>query len=211
MPGIGTKKVTAPHKIYLLTKGIVMTAIIILHEIYGINQFIDMQCEKYKNWGFRVYCPDFYNKLSFDYEKADDAYTFFYNNVGLNAYDFIWNLVDELKSEYEDIYIIGYSVGATLAWRCSENPNCTGIIACYGSRIRDYLNVTPKCPVLLMFAEKDSFDVTSVMKSLNRIPNTTVTSFPSEHGFLDSYSQHYDALQAKDAEAKIMCFLGYNK
>lgn len=184
-----------------------MKAVILLHEIYGKNHFIDMQCEKFKNLGFSVYCPDFYNNKVFDYGEIEAAYTYFYENVGLNAYYSIWNLVDELKLKYEDVYIVGYSVGATLAWRCSENPNCTGIIACYGSRIRDYLSVKPKCPVLLMFAKKDSFDVTSVINSLKSAPNTNVELFQAEHGFFDPYSVHYDAIQAKEAENKAMCFL----
>ena len=184
-----------------------MKAIILLHEIYGMNHFIEEQRKKFTNWGFRVYCFDFYNGTGFDYSEADAAYQYFYEHTGLDGYRLIWNLVDELKVEYEEIYLVGYSVGATLAWRCSENPNCTGIIACYGSRIRDYLNVKPKCPVLLMFAEKDSFDVTSVMKSLNELPNTNVESFQAEHGFLDPYSVHYDAVPAKNAENKMIGFL----
>ena len=188
-----------------------MTAIILLHEIYGKNHFIDSQCETYEKQGFHVYCPDFYDKLIFDYEREKDAYTYFYDNVGLDAHSSICKLINKLKRQYEKIYVIGYSVGATLAWRCSENPNCSGVIACYGSRIRDYPDVVPKCPVLLLFAEKDFFDVPSVVEAIKRIPATTVASFPAEHGFMDSYSRHYDAEQAAAAQAHILHFLDKNK
>lgn len=184
-----------------------MKALILLHEIYGINKFIDLQRKKFEKLGFKVYCPDFYNGTVFNYTETETAYTYFYKNIGLNAYFSIWNLVNKLKLKHEAVYIIGYSVGATLAWRCCENPNCTEIISFYGSRIRDYLNVIPKCPVLLLFAENDSFDVASVIKVLKNIPHTNIASFQAEHGFFDPYSAHYNAIQTKKAEDKVLSFL----
>ena len=184
-----------------------MKAIILLHEIYGINRYILTRKEKFQSLGFDVYCPDFYGGKVFDYKDKDAAYTYFFEHVGLEAYRIVWNLVDELKTRYESVFIAGYSVGATLAWRCSENPNCTGIVACYGSRIREYLSITPQCPVLLIFAAKDTFDVCSVVKALQNIQHTTVESFPAEHGFLDPYSSSYDMTQAMEAENRIKNFL----
>lgn len=184
-----------------------MKAIILLYEIYGKNHFIREQCEKIRSFGYDVYCPDFYNGNVFEYEDTDAAYHYFCTHVGFDRYHSVLELVDELKLKYEAVYIMGYSVGATLAWRCSENPNCSGVIACYGSRIRDYLSVRPKCPSLLLFAEKDSFDVASVMAALKGIPLIDIKSFPAEHGFMDSYSSHYSALWAEEAEDKIMNFL----
>ena len=184
-----------------------MKAIIILHEIYGINRFIITRKERFQSLGFDIYCPDFYEGKVFDYNDRDAAYTYFFEHVGFEAYHIIWKLVDELKERYESVFIVGYSVGATLAWRCSENPNCTGIVACYGSRIRDYLYIAPQCPILLIFAEKDAFDVCSVVKSLQNRLHATVESFPAEHGFLDQYSSYYDMTQAIEVENRIINYI----
>ena len=116
-------------------------------------------------------------------------------------------MIDELSGRYEAIYVIGYSVGATLAWLCCENPNCNGIITYYGSRIRDYLYLQPKCPVLLIFAEKDSFDVVFVSETLGSIPNIEIMNYPAEHGFMDYYSLHYDVYQSAKAENKTLEFI----
>lgn len=166
-----------------------------------------MQRKKYQCMGYDVYCPDLIHGNVFEYEEADDAYLYYYENVESDACHLIWNLIDKLRCKYEKVYIVGYSVGATLAWRCSENPNCAGVVACYGSRIRDYLQVVPKCPVLLIFAEQDSFAVNIVMKSLESSVNTKIELFSAEHGFIDSYSTHYDLIQAENAEKVIKSFL----
>ena len=115
-----------------------MKAIILLHEIYGVNRFMDAQRQKYEKLGLAVFCPDFYNGRVFGYDETENAYPYFYEQVGLDSYCRVWKQVDALRTQYEKVYLLGFSVGATLAWRCSKNPNCAGAIACYGSRIRNF-------------------------------------------------------------------------
>ena len=182
-----------------------MNAIILLHEIYGRNDFMNMLCRKYRDLGFRVYCPDLNRGRVFDYRETDAAYAHFYANR--DACRSVWALLDRLKPRYENVFLVGYSAGAALAWRCSENPNCSGVVACYGSRIRDYLSVMPKCPVLLIFAGRDCFDVDAAAKALESAPNTEVAVFPSEHGFLNPDSGRYDAALAGEAESRVRRFL----
>lgn len=184
-----------------------MNAMIVLHEIYGKNSFIEEACKKYENLGFDVYCPDFYKGKVFHYVETDFAYSYFKENVGFDVYHFVWKMIDELSERYEAVYVIGYSVGATLAWLCCENSNCRGIVAYYGSRIRDYLYLQPKCPVLLIFAEKDCFDVVSVSEVLRSVPNIKILNCPAEHGFMDCYSLYYDAWQSTKAENKTLDFI----
>lgn len=184
-----------------------MKAIILLHEIYGVNRFIDDQRRKYEELGFRVFCPDLYGGRVFSYDETEAAYGYFYSRVGLDAYRQIWDLTAKLKQQFETVYLLGFSVGAALAWRCSENPDCGGVIACYGSRIRDCTQILPRTPTLLLFAEKDSFDPRALAKTLASAPNTRIRILPGEHGFLDPHSGRYHAVSAKEAEREILGFL----
>jgi dienelactone hydrolase len=134
-------------------------AIVVLHEIYGVNQFIKEQWQKFTQAGYDVFCPNMIERASFSYEKSIEAYDFFMKNVGFEVYKEISSFVNKLKDKYDNVFIIGFSVGATIAWRCCENSLCSGIVACYGSRIRDYTDINPICPTLVLFAKEDSFDV----------------------------------------------------
>ncbi len=182
-------------------------AIILLHKIYGVNAFINEQRQKFTKYNYDVYCPNLLSRSSYLYEESTEAYSYFTKNVGFKAYNEINFLVNQLKDDYDEVYILGYSVGATLAWLCCENPFCSGIIACYGSRIRDFTHLNPTCPTLLIFANQDSFDVDHTTKLLVNKQNISIMRFETKHGFLDYYSSNFDKLQATLAETSINRFL----
>ncbi len=46
-------------------------AIIVLHEIYGVNEFIKDQCQKFMEAGFDVFCPNMIHKPPFSYDKVE--------------------------------------------------------------------------------------------------------------------------------------------
>jgi dienelactone hydrolase len=182
-------------------------AIIVLHEIYGINEFIQEQCQKYRVAGYDVFCPNLIDNPPFPYEKSEDAYDFFVKNIGFEVYKEINVFINELKEKYDNVFVIGFSVGATIAWRCCENSLCSGIISFYGSRIRDYTNLNPACPTLLLFAKEDSFDVHALVLQLQDKQHLSIIEFDAEHGFVDSFSKHFNLQQTKRAEKSIACFM----
>lgn len=96
--------------------------IIVIHEIYGINQHIKNFCDILSKQDFDVICPNLLEReQSFDYSEEKIAYHNFMETVGFSdAADKIKNLLAGVKNKYQKIYIIGFSVGATIAWLCSE-------------------------------------------------------------------------------------------
>ena len=101
------------------------------------------------------------------------------------------------------MFVLGFSVGATIAWLCSETSLADGIICCYGSRIRDYLQVKPCCQVLLLFAQYDSFNVQELVNWFKDKKNIAIFSLPAHHGFLDKYNKYYDEKEANIAAVLI--------
>jgi dienelactone hydrolase len=182
-------------------------AIIVIHEIYGVNKFIKDQCQKYQDYGYDVYCPDLIGRTPFLYEESEEAYEYFNQNVGFQVYKKINNYVQLLKERYDKVFLMGFSVGATIAWKCCENTLCSGIIACYGSRIREYTDLSPVCPTFLLFAKEDSFDVSATVGKLREKPNLTIMELEAKHGFLDSYSKQYNQEKAKVAKDAILNFM----
>lgn len=182
-------------------------AIIIVHEIYGVNPFIKDLCADFKRQGYDVFCPNLLNGDVFAYEEEQKAYTYFNETVGFDCYQAIVKLIGQLKQTYSRVFVMGFSVGATIAWRCSETPDCDGIIGCYGSRIRDYLQLNPVCPVLLLFAEQDSFDVSDVVRQVDKKANVSVHLLQAGHGYMDHQSKFYNAVQARRSKTLIGEFL----
>ncbi|MDP1420534.1 dienelactone hydrolase family protein [Peribacillus simplex] len=188
------------------------TVIIVIHEIYGLNQHMQGFCESLSKQGFDVICPNLLGrKTPFDYSQEEAAYRHFMENVGFtNALHKIKEIGSNIKDEYQKIFILGFSAGATVAWLCSEEEWVDGIVGYYGSRIRNYLELTPQCPALLFFPQEESaFNVDELISALER-KNIEVHKFNGKHGFSDPYSSKYHVESAQKAVSKMMKFFMMN-
>src|SRR5512138_1307578 len=164
------------------------SAIIVLHEIYGINRHMRQVCEEYAAQDYDVCCPDLLAGHTFDYAQQQDAYESFMKTAGFEVYSSINDLIRQLRPKYRKIILLGFSAGATVAWRCAESGLCDGMIGCYGSRIRDYTELKPKCPTLLIFADQEIFfDVAGLASELKSKPNVTAVLLSGNHGFCDPF------------------------
>ncbi|PKG22852.1 dienelactone hydrolase family protein [Niallia nealsonii] len=185
------------------------TIIIVIHEIYGINQHMQSFCELLSTYSFDVICPDLLERgASFDYSQEEVAYHNFTENIGFaDICHKIKDIVSAVKNEYQKIFIVGFSVGATVAWLCSEEDCVDGIVGYYGSRIRNYAELTPKCPSILFFPqEEQSFNVDELISVLDK-KNIEIHKFNGKHGFSDSYSPKYNVISAQKAFSKMVDFI----
>lgn len=171
------------------------TAVVLLHEIYGINNHILSIYNKFRDEGYDTYRIDLLNGKTFNYDKAEEAYSYFMNEIGFeNAKLKVLNYISANLRNYDKVFLLGYSIGATAAWLCSEEKGLvSGVIGYYGSRVRDYLNVEPKVPVLFFFPLKErGFEISPLIDKLKNKEKVWVYQFEGLHGFADSNSEYYD-------------------
>lgn len=183
--------------------------IVILHEIYGVNAFIQEQASEFRDDQTVIECIELYpDQKVFSYAQEQEAYEHFTNEVGFDAP--IEKLIRQLRAaiaHYEEVVVIGFSVGATLAWRLSTLP-LHRVICVYGSRIRHYLDLEPNCPTLVLLpSHEKSFDVDNMKHILNNIPFVQTNQFTGEHGFIDCHSTHFHQKSAAQAHKSIKNFL----
>ena len=126
-------------------------AVVLLNEIYGVNVHIEHYAKEFIALGYDVYCPNLLQlEQPFPYEKEQQAYAHFINDIGFEqSFAQVQNLILELKDTYKEIHIIGFSIGATIAWLCSELTAVKSVVGYYGSRIRNYLDINPECMYFL--------------------------------------------------------------
>lgn len=188
------------------------SVVILVHEIYGINQHIKSYCESLSKKNYDVICPDLLDKkIPYDYSQEEMAYRNFIEKVGFTkATKIIKDLVVVLKDDYKKIFIVGFSVGATVAWLCSELEYLNGIVGYYGSRIRNYVDIKPKCPTMLFFPEEEpSFSINELITTLNK-SNINVYKCTGKHGFNDPYSSKYNPESSQKSFNKTIDFLKQN-
>lgn len=179
------------------------TGVVVLHEIYGINPHIRGVCLGLSDAGCDVYCPDLLHApfTPFAYSQQEEAYRTFKTKVGFDVYSDVCRLLEQIRPNYRHVLLTGFSIGATVAWRCSESGLCDGMVGFYGSRIRDYPEVVPKCPVLLVFAqEEQNFDAEQIRSLLGRRENIAVRILKGGHGFCDPYADAFRPESAAEAK-----------
>lgn len=187
--------------------------IFILHEIYGVNHFIEEQIQIYSDEDTVVSLISLYPEgLSFPYDQEKQAYDFFLQTVGFDApLELLSPKILEACENYNEVILIGYSVGATLAWRLTTLP-LHRVICVYGSRIRQYLDNIPSCPTLVVLpSHEDSFDIQSLKETLVSIPNVQIKQFQGLHGFMDASNSNYCQLSHSQALNDIQYFLQASK
>lgn len=166
-------------------------------------------CELLSEQNYDVICPNLLEqKVPYEYSEEEKAYRNFFDNIGiLHALHKVKNILFEFRDDYSKIFIVGFSVGATVAWLCSEHEYVDGVVGYYGSRIRDYVHIGPKCPILLFFPiEEKSFNVNELIVSLDK-PYVSVHKCKGEHGFSDPYSLKYDDRVTQNTLRKVFNFI----
>lgn len=186
------------------------TVLVILHEIYGLNEHIMDVCERFSKHEIDRIAPNLiHGRDPFSYDQETMAYHYFMDRVGFeNAFKQVKEVLHNVRRKYKKVYVLGYSVGATLAWLCSQTGLCDVSIGFYGSRIRDYVEIKPKCPVLLFFpSEEKSFAVDELILRLNNFSNIQVEKLPGEHGFANPFSLQYNEQSTIRAYKEIESFI----
>ncbi|MET4561177.1 dienelactone hydrolase [Lysinibacillus parviboronicapiens] len=183
--------------------------VFILHEIYGVNNFIRQQALAFMDEHTDVECIHLYSdKKSFSYAQEKEAYLYFTNEIGFDAPLEI--LVKKLRAalqQYEKVIVIGFSVGATIAWRLSTLP-LYRVVCVYGSRIRQFLNLQPKCPTLILLpSQEESFNIQDLRHALNHKQFVQTIQFPGKHGFMDRHNTSFHHESAMQAQTYIKNFL----
>ncbi|HEK9102500.1 dienelactone hydrolase family protein [Bacillus pfraonensis] len=186
-------------------------ALIVVHEIYGVNEHMQNIVSRFSSTSVDVFCPNLLQLDSPFHYDEQKAYSHFMKNVGFqHGKEKIEEMIQTLSKDYLHIGLIGFSVGATISWLCSNHPKVHFIIGCYGSRIRDYSYITPTCPTLLIFPEIEwNCSVSSLITTLQEQNNPFlhIKQLPGDHGFLDPYTVKYNEESAKQAYEMINSFL----
>lgn len=197
--------------------------IVVLQEIFGVNEFVRAVADWYAAHGFVAICPDLFWRQERGVvltDKGDD-----WNK----AFQF-YNGLDETKAVEDSaaameflrkhpacsgrVGAIGFCLGGKLAYLLAArfNPDCA--VGYYGVAIERALdeatNITT--PLLLHFAGKDSFcppeAQAQIRQALNTNPNARIHTYPERnHAFGRAGGEHYHEADAELAHLRSLEFL----
>jgi len=197
--------------------------IVVLQEIFGVNQFMRDVCDWYASHGFVAICPDLFWRQEPGVDMTDQTEAEWQKAFAL------YQGLDEARAVEDSaaalqflrthpacngrVGAVGFCLGGNLAWLLSARftPDCA--VGYYGVSIEKSLNEAGKLssPLMLHIAGRDKYcppeAQQQIHQTLDSNPLVTIYDYPEQdHAFGRSGGQHYDANAAELAHLRTLEF-----
>lgn len=199
-------------------------AIVVIQEIFGVNQVMRDITDSLAEEGYTGICPDLFWRIQpgidiTDKTKAewDKAFSYFKAfNVDKGVEDVQATINWARAHGHKLVGCEGYCLGGLVAYLTATRTDVDASVGYYGVGIDGYLGEAGKAkrPVLLHIAEEDGFvskDSQAKMKAALHAPTFTLYSYPGrDHAFARPGGEHYHRADADRANERTMDFFRKN-
>jgi carboxymethylenebutenolidase len=197
------------------------TAIIVIQEIFGVNEGIRRKCDSWAKAGYVAYAPDLFWRLEPGVELDADVPAEFETAIGLmQKFDQdqgIRDIESTIKAARaagaEKVGLVGYCLGGRLAFMAACRTDGDAFVGYYGVGIDGLLSEQQAIgkPVLLHVPTADHFVLPDAQKAMHEglADNRHVTLFDYEgldHGFAAETGKRRDEVGAELADKRTADF-----
>jgi carboxymethylenebutenolidase len=199
-------------------------AVVVIQEIFGINENMQKVCEHLSQAGYITICPDLFwrqepdvqlsDKIEADMQKAFQLYQGFNIDLGVEDLKATLAFIRADKGCTGKAATIGYCLGGKLAWLMAARADADCNISYYGVGIEDTLSEAKniKKPLLMHIAENDQFvpleAQEKILHTMNGMKNVELHVYPGvDHAFARQGGDHYDKEAAHQANYHTADFL----
>lgn len=164
--------------------------VIVLQEIFGIDEHIRADCERWGLAGFEALAPSMFDRQEPGYLGRRDTEGFALGrqyaqaNGPDNALDDISTCLDYLRPR-GPVFVVGYCYGGSMAWLAAcRLGDLAAASSYYGSMVHNHAHETPRCPVILHFGREDHVIPMSQVEAIGAAqPNVPLHVYEDGHGF----------------------------
>ncbi len=173
--------------------------IVLIQEIWGVNQHIRDVADQYAMDGFTVFAPDVFwrqqPRVDLGYNEVDNPQAFAFMGAldRLNAVKDLASTAAVLRTHSASVgkvASVGFCMGGMLSYLCAASGSVDAAVCYYGGGIHTMLDRAPdiKVPMLMHFAEKDGHipmsAVESVQAAFKGRDNVAINVYSGvDHGF----------------------------
>jgi len=170
-------------------QGAARGGIVLIQEVFGVNEHIRGVCDGYAAEGYAVLAPALFDRVACAVELSYDAEGLargraLRGELGWDAPVLDIQAACEALADFGKVAVIGYCWGASLAWLAATRLELAAAIGYYGGQIKDFITEQPRCPVLLHFGKHDAFVPNEDWRAVReRHPEVVLHTYPAGHGF----------------------------
>src|SRR5437867_5357649 len=174
--------------------------IVVLQEIFGVNEYLRRVCDWYAAHGFVALCPDLFwrqepgiqltDQTEAEWQKAFALYQGLDEAKAVGDSAAAVDFLRKLPACSGRVGALGFCLGGNLAWLLSARfkPDCA--VGYYGVSIEKTLNEAKNLgsPLMLHIAGKDQYCPPEAQKQIHKVlvanPLVTLHDYPDQdHGF----------------------------
>jgi carboxymethylenebutenolidase len=199
-------------------------AVVVLQEIFGLNQHIRNVADSYAQAGYYVIAPAMYHRVAagieLGYTPADMTQGM---ALKASAEALLPKLLEDLQAAIDHaaregkaagapkalkVGVVGYCWGGLMSWRAAQKLQ--GLAASapyYGGGMTKELQLPLLCPTMAHLSDNDDYvpveGVTALQKAY---PQAIVHVYPAKHGFNCEVRASFDAAVANLARQRTLSF-----
>jgi len=199
-------------------------AVVVLHEVFGVNADIRKTCGELAEQGFIAVAPDLFwrqepgvdlNVTSEpDWQHGLRLYQAYDREAGAQDVKDTANVVAKLPECTGKVAVLGYCLGGLMTFLAAVRYGADAAVVYHGGDTEKYLGEVNgfDAPILMHLAEEDEFiskaAQAEIKAALASKPNATVYSYPGQrHAFARHNGAHYNAAAAALANGRTSEFL----
>ena len=203
-----------------LPNGGVKGAVVVIQEIFGVNNHIKEVVDGYAAAGFHSVAPKLFDRVERDIElgyEGDDMQrgidlAFNHTDRG-NALLDVQAAIDHLRaavvqSSKVGVGVVGYCFGGLMTWLSAcELDGVAAASAYYGGGVAGELERSAGCPVMMHFGDLDAhIPLSDVDKVRAAQPEVEVHVYRADHGFNCDHRASFNAEAAASARTRTLDF-----
>lgn len=205
-------------------KALPAPAVVVLHEVFGVNADIRKTCDELAEQGFVAVAPDLFWRQEPGVDLSVTSEADWRHGLRLNhandrdagAKDVkdTADVVAKLPESTGKVAVLGYCLGGLMTFLTAVRYGVDAAVAYHGGDTEKYLGEVDglHAPLLMHLAEEDEFISKASQAQINTAlagkPNATVYSYPGQnHAFSRHNGAHYNAAAAALANGRTHEFL----
>jgi carboxymethylenebutenolidase len=187
--------------------------VVLIQEIFGVNQVMRNLAEELASHGYVVACPDLFwriepgidisDKTEAEWARAFDLFKTFHVEHGVRDLRATLATLRAHPAVTGKVGAVGYCLGGKLAYLMAAHTDVDCAVGYYGVGLQDMLADASQIhkPLMLHIAGQDSFTPPAaqaqIHAALDHHPYVTIHDFPAnEHAFARVGGAHHDVQEA---------------
>ncbi|MEG3175360.1 dienelactone hydrolase family protein [Sphingomonas sp. RB3P16] len=199
-------------------------AVVVLHEVFGVNADIRQTCDELATHGFLAIAPDLFwrQQPDVDLDVRSEAdwntglalYRAYDRDLGVGDIAATIRVAASIDGASGKVGVLGYCLGGLMTFLAAARTHVDAAVAFHGAETEKYLDEAPAitAPMLLHLAGEDEFMPESarqaIASALAMHANVRVFTYTGSHNAFSRHNgAHYDAKAAALANQRTWSFL----